>query len=107
MLWLSAQVRMARAKVRGIQNRLAAQLKAYPGEVSERGGRMCVAAPAGGRPFCFHGSQANHMSTQPHFCSLQLKRFPLVWTIPAFVWTCPMHMACSKHSSLQLLHVSS
>lgn len=42
-----AQVRTARAKVKGIAARLTGILKTYPGEVSERGGRLCMAAPPG------------------------------------------------------------
>ena len=34
-------------RVKALVARLTSALKRYPGEVSERGGRMCVAAPAG------------------------------------------------------------
>jgi hypothetical protein len=34
-------------RVKALVSRLTSALKRYPGEVSERGGRMCVAAPAG------------------------------------------------------------
>ncbi|GIL91154.1 hypothetical protein Vretifemale_18815, partial [Volvox reticuliferus] len=43
----SEQLRGLRARVKAIQSRLAALLKGYGGEVSDRGGRMCVAVPAG------------------------------------------------------------
>ncbi|GLC37921.1 hypothetical protein PLESTF_000610400 [Pleodorina starrii] len=43
----SEQLRGLRARVKSLQARLASMLKGYGGEVSERGGRMCVAVPAG------------------------------------------------------------
>ncbi|EFJ45039.1 hypothetical protein VOLCADRAFT_40753, partial [Volvox carteri f. nagariensis] len=43
----SEQLRGLRARVKSIQARIAAVLKGYGGEVSEKGGRMCVAVPAG------------------------------------------------------------
>jgi hypothetical protein len=44
----SEAVRATRGRVKGIVGRLNGLLKGYPGEVSERAGRMCVAVPAGG-----------------------------------------------------------
>ncbi|KIY94552.1 DNA mismatch repair protein MutS2 [Monoraphidium neglectum] len=43
----SAQVRTTRARVRALTARAASVLKSFPGEVSERGGRMCVAVAPG------------------------------------------------------------
>ncbi len=42
-----SQVRTTRARVRALMARGASILKGFPGEVSERGGRVCVAVPAG------------------------------------------------------------
>jgi hypothetical protein len=44
---LYLQVRATRARVRGLTARITNMLKGYPGEPSEKGGRICVAAPAG------------------------------------------------------------
>jgi hypothetical protein len=41
------QVRTTRGKVRAITSRINNILKAYPGEASEKSGRLCVAVPAG------------------------------------------------------------
>jgi len=41
-------VRTTRARVRGLTARITNMLKGYPGEPSEKGGRICIAAPAGG-----------------------------------------------------------
>lgn len=41
------QVRTTRARVRGLTSRITNMIKGYPGEPSEKGGRICVAAPAG------------------------------------------------------------
>jgi hypothetical protein len=38
---------MTRARVRGLTSRITGMLKGYPGEPSEKGGRLCIAAPAG------------------------------------------------------------
>jgi hypothetical protein len=38
---------MTRARVRGLTSRITGMLKGYPGEPSEKGGRICIAAPAG------------------------------------------------------------
>eukprot|EP00198_Chlamydomonas_reinhardtii_P000810 XP_001690145.1 predicted protein [Chlamydomonas reinhardtii] len=43
----SEQLRGLRGRVKAIQSRLASMLKGYGGEVSDRGGRMCVALPGG------------------------------------------------------------
>jgi hypothetical protein len=49
----SRQLRAARAKVRGVTARINNMLKGFPGEPSEKGGRLCIAAPAGaGRAVC-------------------------------------------------------
>lgn len=39
---------MLRGRVKATAARLAGLLKGYGGEVSDKGGRMCVAVPAGG-----------------------------------------------------------
>jgi hypothetical protein len=41
------QVRTTRGKVRAITSRINNILKGYPGEASEKSGRLCVAVPAG------------------------------------------------------------
>ncbi|KAG2444932.1 hypothetical protein HXX76_001668 [Chlamydomonas incerta] len=43
----SEQLRGLRARVKAIQSRLASMLKGYGGEVSDKGGRVCVALPGG------------------------------------------------------------
>jgi hypothetical protein len=43
----SEALRTARQRVKTLQARLSSLLKGFGGEVSERGGRMCVALPAG------------------------------------------------------------
>lgn len=43
----SEELRVARMRVKALQARLTSLLKGYGGEVSERGGRLCVAVPAG------------------------------------------------------------
>lgn len=40
-------MRTTRARVRQLTGRINNMLKGYPGEASERGGRLCIAAPAG------------------------------------------------------------
>lgn len=44
---LHKQVRTTRSRVRALTGRAGNILKSFPGEVSEKGGRCCVAAPAG------------------------------------------------------------
>lgn len=48
----SEALRLARGRLKALEARIAGTLKGYLGEVSERGGRMCVAAPAGARRCC-------------------------------------------------------
>eukprot|EP00879_Flechtneria_rotunda_P017603 GHRR01018453.1.p1 GENE.GHRR01018453.1~~GHRR01018453.1.p1 ORF type:complete len:365 (+),score=118.66 GHRR01018453.1:674-1768(+) len=43
----SEQVRTTRGRVRALQGRINSILKGYPGEASEKSGRLCIAAPAG------------------------------------------------------------
>jgi hypothetical protein len=44
---MPAQLRTTRQRVRALTSRLNNMLKGYPGEPSEKGGRLCIAAPAG------------------------------------------------------------
>jgi dsDNA-specific endonuclease/ATPase MutS2 len=44
----SERLRSCRQRVKQLTSRLAAAMKPYPGEVSERGGRVCVAVPEAG-----------------------------------------------------------
>jgi hypothetical protein len=41
------QVRTKRGRVRAITSRINNILKGYPGEASEKSGRLCIAVPAG------------------------------------------------------------
>lgn len=43
----SEVLRSARYKVKAVESKITSILKGYPGEVSDRSGRMCIAAPAG------------------------------------------------------------
>lgn len=43
----SEKLRSARARARAVQAKASNILKGYGGEVSERGGRLCVVLPAG------------------------------------------------------------
>ncbi|WIA23370.1 hypothetical protein OEZ85_000133 [Tetradesmus obliquus] len=45
----SEQVRTTRGRVRAITSRINNILKGYPGEASEKSGRLCIAVPAGTR----------------------------------------------------------
>ncbi|KAF6255024.1 hypothetical protein COO60DRAFT_258769 [Scenedesmus sp. NREL 46B-D3] len=45
----SEQVRTTRGKVRAVTSRINNILKGYPGEASEKSGRLCIAVPAGTR----------------------------------------------------------